>query len=205
MFWEDKVVMVSDVVLRGAENAMNFIEAGNIEGVVRLAPIDLAPQKWEPPNGDIFKLNIASHCNHTWRREGLGIIIRNHAGLVMASMLCSFEMLEDKVQSHARMVLKALQFVKAIGLSRVIVEGCWRDLFRLLRTTSPCLANYGVLVDDILCLAKDCFVLSFTCIYANCNRAAKALAIKALSSLFKQVWLEDFLAVILPIIPSDYQ
>ena len=49
----------------------------------------------------------------------------------MASMLCSFEMLEDKVQSHARMMLNALQFVKAIGLSRVIVEGCWRKLWRV--------------------------------------------------------------------------
>ena len=115
----------------------------------------------------------------------------------MASMLCSFEMLEDKVQSHARMMLNALQFVKAIGLSRVIVEGCWRELFRLLRTTGPCLENYGMLVDDIMCLAKDCFVLSFNCIHANCSRAAKALA---LSSLSEQVWLEDFLVVILPIV-----
>jgi hypothetical protein len=120
------------------KNAMNFIEAGNIEDVVRSGPIDLAPQKWEPLSGDIFKLNIASHCNGTQRREGLGVLIRNHAGLVMTFMLCSFEMLEDKVQSHARMVVKALQFVKAIGLSRVIVEGCWGDLFQLLRTTGQC-------------------------------------------------------------------
>ena len=123
----------------------------------------------------------------------------------MASMSCSFEMLEDKVQSHARMVLKALQFVKAIGMSRVIVEGCWQDLFRLLRTTGPCLENAGVLVDDILCLARECFVPSFNSIHANCNRAAKALATEALSSLSEQVWLEDFPAVILPIVQSDYQ
>ncbi len=110
----------------------------------------------------------------------------------------------DKVQSHARMVLKALQSVKATGLSRVIVEGCWRELFRLLRTTGPCLANYGVLVDDIMCLAKDCFVLSFNCTHANCNRAAKALATEALSSLSEQMWLEDFSTVILPIVQSDY-
>ena len=151
LFWEDKVLTVSDVVLRGAESSMNFIEAGNIEDVMQLVPIELGPPKWEPPTGDIFKLNIASQCNGIQRREGLGIIIRNHVGLVMASMSCSFEMLEDKVQSHARMVLKALQFVKAIGMSRVIVEGCWQDLFRLLRTTGPCLANSGVLVDEILC------------------------------------------------------
>ena len=116
MFWEDKVVTVSDVVLRTTENAMNFIKVGNIEDVVRSGPIDLAPKKWEPPSGDIFKLNIASHCNGTQRREGLGVLIQNHSRLVMASMLCSFEMLEDKVQSHARMVVEALQFVKAIGL-----------------------------------------------------------------------------------------
>ncbi len=48
-----------------------------------------------------------------------------------------------------------------------------------------------MLVDDILCLAKDFSVLSFNCINANCNRAAQALATKALSSLSEQVWLED--------------
>ena len=196
LFWEDKVVTVSDVVLRGAESTMNFIEAGDIEDVMQPTPPEPEPQKWEPPTGDIFKLNIASQCSGTQRREGLGIIIRNHVGLVMASMSCSFEMLEDKVQSHARMVLKALQFVKAIGMSRVIVEGCWQDLFRLLRTTGPCLKNYGMLVDDIMCLAKDCFVLSFNCTHANCNRAAKALATEALSSLSEQMWLEDFSTVI---------
>ena len=49
------------------------------------------------------------------------------------------------------------------------------------------------------------FVFSFNCIRANCNRAAQALATEALSSLSEQVWLEDFPAVILPIVQSDYQ
>ena len=53
-----------------------------------------------------------------------------------------------------------------------------------------------MLVDDIMCLAKDCFVLSFNCTHANCNRAAKALTTEALSSLSEQMWLEDFSTVI---------
>ena len=74
MFWEDKVVTVSYVVLRGAKNAMNYIEAGNIEDMVKSVPTDLGPQKWEPPNEDIFKLNIAAHYNGIQRKEGLGVI-----------------------------------------------------------------------------------------------------------------------------------
>jgi hypothetical protein len=123
----------------------------------------------------------------------------------MASMLCSFEMLGDKAESHARIVLKALQFAKDIGLTLVIVEGCWRDLFRLLKIDAPCLASYGVLVGDISWLAEEFFVLSFNCIHANCNKAAQALATEALSSSSELVWLEDFPAIILPIVQSEYQ
>ena len=116
----------------------------------------------------------------------------------MASMLCSFEMLGDKAESHARIVLKALQFAKDIGLTR-------RDLFRLLKIDALCLASNGVLVGDISWLAEEFFVLSFNCIHANCNKAAQALATEALSSSSKLVWMEDFPAVILPIVQSKYQ
>ena len=65
MLWEEKVATVSDMVMQVAENAMNFLKASNVEDVVSPVNIVIDQQRWEPPCGEDFKLNLASHCSGT--------------------------------------------------------------------------------------------------------------------------------------------
>jgi hypothetical protein len=205
MIWEDKVSNAADVALRAAENAMNFLEAGNVEALAPHAREVMDQQRWVPPNRGDFKLNIACQWQGTQRRAGMGILIRNHEGKVMAAMQSTIDIVGEIDQVHAKLMLQAMKFARDIGLMRVNMEGCWRGLFTLLKAGGPCLMSHGVLVDDICCLTKDFQFISFNCIHANCNRAAQALATEALSSLSEQVWLEDCPAVILPIVHFEFQ
>jgi hypothetical protein len=205
MIWEDKVSNAADVALRAAENAMNFLEAGNVEALAPHAREVMDQQRWVPPNRADFKLNIACQWQGTQRRAGMGILIQNHEGKVMAAMQSTIDIVGEIDQVHAKLMLQAMKFARDIGLMRVNMEGCWRGLFTLLKAGGPCLMSHGVLVDDICCLTKDFQFISFNCIHANCNRAAQALATEALSSLSEQVWLEDCPAVILPIVQFEFQ
>ena len=70
MIWEDKVSNAADVALRAAENAMNFLEVGNVEALAPHARKDMDRQHWVPPNRAEFKLNMLA--NGRGRKGELG-------------------------------------------------------------------------------------------------------------------------------------
>ena len=123
---------------------------------------------------------------------GLGILIRDSLGLVMAAKCSKSVGNSSLLQSQARAVLLAIEFAFSIGFRRLEVEVGNQELLGLINLNSPSLAPIGVLVDDIRNWVPLFHFISFSFTSKNCNRASRALATEAVSSNFEQVWLEDY-------------
>ncbi len=135
-------------------------------------------------------MNVAFCLSPGNSQAGLGVLVQDHNGAV-ATAMCTQILLEgDVLQAHARSLLIALQFAFDIGLRLLEVDVRCQELLGLLNHGSPYYAPMGVLVEDICSWCCFFHVLSFSFIKIDCNKAVYALATKALSSNFEQVWLE---------------
>ena len=149
------------------------------------------PSRWQRPPAGAFKLNMACHAISKSCRYGLGVLIRDSEGAIMAVLEDYLLSNNELLQLHARAVLVAIKFAYDVGLRCLVVELDNQELYSLIQAGSPCFDPIGVIVDDI-CLwiplfSSLCFVFS----KKSCNKAANALATEATSSLITQVWLDD--------------
>ena len=129
------------------------------------------------------------YCHHgtDGHMVGLGVLIRDSAGLVATAKCSKVRQVGDVIQVAASVLLEALVFAFHIGLHRLEVEIGNMKLLGLLNLSSPCLAPIGVLVEDISSWAQKFQFLRFSFIKKECNKASQALATEALSSSFEQV------------------
>ena len=106
--------------------------------------------RWRPPDMGTYKLNIGICTRSSSRQVGVGILIRDAQGLVVAAMQQQGARCDDKLQLQAFVVLTAVQFAFDVGLQHLDIELTFQDLLSLLKTDGSCLASIGTLVDEIL-------------------------------------------------------
>ena len=150
-----------------------------------------------------YKLNFSCYGGSDCSQIGLGVLIQDSLGLVMAAKCSKLIGDSSLLQSHARAVLLAIEFAFSIGFRRLEVEVGNQELLGLINLDSPSLAPIGVLVDDIRNWVPLFHFISFSFIKKNCNRASHALATEALSSNSEQVWLEDYPAYLTSFVQID--
>uniref|UniRef100_A0A2N9F4D6 RNase H type-1 domain-containing protein n=1 Tax=Fagus sylvatica TaxID=28930 RepID=A0A2N9F4D6_FAGSY len=160
-------------------------------------------RRWRPPDVGIYKLNIGICMRSNSMQAGLGFLIRDGQGFVVAAMQQQVARCEDKLQLQALVVLTAVQFAFDVGLRYLDIELTFSNLLSLLNSDGSCLAPIGTLVDDILCVKQLFHFCQFSFTKILCNKAALALASEALSSSFSQVWLEDCPPCIVTLVQSD--
>ena len=123
--------------------------------------------KWKPPPISRYKMNIGLHVINGQRDVGVGLLIRNSQGLVIAAQSMKIHEGSDSVQRHAWAVLHAIQFAFVIGIRCVEMElGCY-ELVDLLQSNGPCLAPIGNLVDDILAWKDSFEFLNFSLVQSD--------------------------------------
>ncbi len=148
-------------------------------------PNGLVALRWKPLEVMHYKLNFSCRIGIDHQQVGLGVLLRDSAGLVVASMWHQFRGEGCGLQVHAQALLLALDFAFNIGLLSLEVDVGNKDLHGLLQKHGPCFAHMGVLVDDIYSWTHEFLFLSFSFIKNVCNKAAQVLATETLSSSFE--------------------
>lgn len=170
--WEGKIPVVDAICQEVACIALDFLEA-NSKVLGDTAGLG-GSSRWQKPPSGAVKLNLACCFSLNAAKVEVGLLIRDTGGIVMAVLEDSFQACGDLLQSHARAVLKAVQFAFDVGFRRLVVEMDNLELCNLLQAGLPCLAPIGVLVEDI-CSWAPCFnMLSFVFSKKICNKAAHA-------------------------------
>ena len=146
-------------------------------------------QNWKPPAGQLFKLNFDAAIFDNG--SGVGAVIRNAAGEVMAALSARGDAMADSEEAEVRACRKALEFAIDARFSELMVEGDNSVVMSTISANKPNWSRLGVIYDDIGFLATGLTYVSFSCIRSNANSVAHSLARYAYGLVEEVVWWED--------------
>ena len=158
-------------------------------------------QRWRPPDLNIYKINFDVAV---FRASNLaGVIVRDNKGDLIGALTMPVLFRQSVAKLEALACQRAVQFALEIGLTQVVVEGDSVTVIEALKNGMGQFASYGNILDDIR-FQSTCFqYVEFSYTSRVCNSVADVLAKKASSSVGLQVWLEDLLEDIVPLVVRD--
>ena len=124
-------------------------------------------------------------------KSGIGVVIRNNRGLVIAScsQVLHQEFNNNKIEALA--VAKAMSFVAELGISKAVLEGDLMVIIKALKDEHNPLSAIGLLIADAKFNSRCFNHLLFSHTKRECNSIAHVLARFAVNILDFLVWMED--------------
>ena len=74
--------------------------------------------KWRPPNPEVVKINCNKATSKEQKKLGIGLVIRDNKGLVMASMSKLLPQQYTPMEIEALAASTTLEFAAELGFSR---------------------------------------------------------------------------------------
>ena len=150
-----------------------------------------APEaRWTPPRLLRYKVNYDGAVFKETNEAGIGIIVRDSSGLVMASLVQKVLFPHSIPSIEAWAAKRSIQFALEIGLTEAEFEGDSQIIVTALKDTYPSLAPFGLLIEDAKGLARKLQQFSFSHVKRQGNSLAHALARKAQFCNSIEVWME---------------
>jgi ribonuclease HI len=147
--------------------------------------------RWIPSRKHRYKVNYDGAVFKETNAAGIGVIVRDSSGLVMASLSQKVRFPHSVPSIEAWAVKRSIQFVLEIGLTDAKFEGDSQTIVAALNDPKPSLAPFGLLITDAKVLASKLQSFSFSHVKRQGNQLALALARKALSCNSLEVWMES--------------
>ncbi|TXG53049.1 hypothetical protein EZV62_022218 [Acer yangbiense] len=143
-------------------------------------PAEILAATWSPPALDSFKINCRAITDFVNKRFCIGIVVRNHEGIVLSSCSLYHDCGVDFVSANVVAILKAFQFGKNCGLLQFCVESDVSNVVNLINLGIPVNSSYGNIVTDIHSIMKELGLLSISSGKKGTNKAAYGLSRQAL-------------------------
>nr|POE70879.1 hypothetical protein CFP56_79040 [Quercus suber] len=146
---------------------------------LKLASLPSRPKRrvrWKPPDQDTFKINFDGVIFAEDKCSGLGVIIRNQEGLVIASMSTQVPQQLQPIEIEALAASNALGFAREVGISEAVLEGNSSLVMTALKTKNPGLAPFGLSIQDSLSLSSGFSKLYYSHTKREGNIVAQSLA-----------------------------
>lgn len=131
-----------------------------------------ARAKWTTPNRNGYKTNFDGAMFHDSREAGLGVVIRNHEGEVMAALSEKIPLPPSVTQLELLATRRAALFVQEVGLSNSILEGDLEIIINSLRKGDMFQYAFGHLIQDTLIYVNSLQSFSFSHVYRQGNFVA---------------------------------
>ncbi|KAL0006685.1 hypothetical protein SO802_008187 [Lithocarpus litseifolius] len=112
-------------------------------------------------------------------RAGIGVVVRNSAGAVMASLSQQIPLPTTIAQVEALAARRAVELALELGITRAIIEGDSETICKDLSNPCPSLALHGLLIQDAQQLALAFTNISFSHVCLQRNTVAHSLARQA--------------------------
>lgn len=134
---------------------------------------------------------------------GIGIVIRDSIGDPQVMLVAQKEFVTSIFLAKGYALLQAFSLCVELGLDCVEFEGDIKLVIDAVTDASPNTSWSGQLIEDLkqAMLSHPCWNLSF--VRRDGNRVALELAKLAFSTVFKSIWMDEGLYVVLPHIAVD--
>lgn len=114
----------------------------------------LQPQRWSSPAPGIYKVNYDGAYFAEEEEAGIGVVVRNELGQVMASLAEKLVMPSTVQVLEAMAARRAMIFMEELGLRRAIFEGDSELVVKALTGDCPVRSSIEHIV-------KECKIVSF--------------------------------------------
>ena len=159
--------------------------------------------RWSPPQVGFVKINFDGAVFDSSHSSGVGAVIRNHNGAVMAFCAEKLNRVYRVEEIEAVVALKALQLASNLGFQKAILEGDSLGLIKALEAEDHNLSPWGLLLEDVKLVANSFVSLSYSHIKRNGNNVAHNLVKHAIRIPNFEVWMEDVSSHVVSFLHSD--
>ncbi|KAH9709496.1 putative reverse transcriptase/RNA-dependent DNA polymerase [Citrus sinensis] len=149
-------------------------------------------QKWKPPSQNVLKLNVDAAVSTKAQKVGLGAIVRDAEGKILAVGIKQAQFRERVSLAEAEAIHWGLQVANQISSSSLIVESDCKEVVELLNNTKGSRTEIHWILSDVRRESKDFKQVQFSFIPRTCNTYAHALAKFALRNSSTDVWVGTF-------------
>uniref|UniRef100_A0A2N9GCE4 RNase H type-1 domain-containing protein n=1 Tax=Fagus sylvatica TaxID=28930 RepID=A0A2N9GCE4_FAGSY len=163
-----------------------------------------ARTKWKPPISGRYKVNFDGAIFAETNEAGLGAIIRNHWGEVMASLCQRIPYPHSVAAVEASAARTAVNLILELGFREVDIEGDSLEIINALLQNSPCFTLYGHLITDTSIIAQNLNSFQFMHVKRDGNTVAHSLAKRARHCEPFEVWMESVPPDLRNILSSDF-
>ncbi|XP_075675254.1 uncharacterized protein LOC142644553 [Castanea sativa] len=147
---------------------------------------------WQPPPSSVYKLNFDAAIFSDLDRTGVGAIIRDEHGQVMAAMTASGPQVRSSMEAELLACRRSLEFAVDVGFNKLIIEGDNVNVMQAISSTKIDCSLLGYVVDDIRHLVYCLEWASISTTRRDGNKVAHVLAQHARNSIDNDVyWMED--------------
>ncbi|KAK9991150.1 hypothetical protein SO802_026135 [Lithocarpus litseifolius] len=116
---------------------------------------ELADTRWIPPDYPWYKINTDAAVFSTTKSVGIGVMVRDHEGSVLAALSKCMPLPLGPLEAEAKAMDEAVSFTKDIGLQDVIFETDSTTILGALSDTSTALASIDNIKKGTHCSLQD--------------------------------------------------
>ena len=131
--------------------------------------------RWKPPPVDIFKINFDGAVFTEENCSGMGVIVQDREGLVIAVMSEKIPQLLKPIEIEAMAAIRAFEFAREVGISEAILERDSLLVIKALATKDIGLAPFGLLIQDAYRFTSAFSLLSYSHTKREGNQVAHDL------------------------------
>ncbi|KAF5471730.1 hypothetical protein F2P56_008503 [Juglans regia] len=114
----------------------------------------ISAEVWQAPPSNWVKINWDSAADNGQGLVGVGVVERDNAGQVLATMKSRKPLFPDPLLAEALGALEAVQFGLDIGLSQVIIEGDSLQVVTALKSDKESWNSTSMFVNEAKQLTK---------------------------------------------------
>ncbi|XP_028115293.1 uncharacterized protein LOC114313136 isoform X5 [Camellia sinensis] len=158
---------------------------------------------WCAPANGWLKINFDGALFKELKAVGVGVVIRNHLGEVMAALSERLPFWVDSDCAEAYAATKAVELARDLGLSDIHLEGDSLRIVKVLREEAEFMSEYGHILLQTVGVCKSFSRFHVSHVGRQGNGLAHGLARMARHQNYHQVWMEGLPASLIAIATSD--
>ncbi|XP_042973040.1 uncharacterized protein LOC122304840 [Carya illinoinensis] len=147
--------------------------------------------RWKEPDAMVCKVNWDAALDVKNKQVGIGIIVRDSEGEILAYLCSKLSIVVKAVVVEAYALRRAMFSYLELGLQKVMLEGDSQVVVKDTNDNVDIWADYVVIIEDTRRLMKNNMSWSVNFIHREANNLAHSLAKMALTCAEEIVWMEE--------------
>lgn len=99
--------------------------------------------KWQKPLEGTLKVNWDAAVDVVRKRMGMGVVVRDHGGELLATQCATKDFITDPRTAEAYAAWRAVELSSQLGLQRIVLEGDALEIVNVLKNDEVWLGSFG--------------------------------------------------------------